>query len=191
MEKIKEFTHKNSKTYKNCSGCIKGFTCPKCRGICIFSKMFLSKYRENQSVRKMLKEKYYKKEFELLRSLKADRSPTGESKANSKSFDNKNDSDSDCESDFEDNLQGEAYKLLEQFHSLSENEKKVILKAHDSKNLFSSSACNAHCRTTKTTQILHLYHHSYTNYKENQGSRQFKKSDSLYYGDGNFVLSKK
>ena len=69
MEYYKESTHNKKKTYNACTKCFQsGYSCPKCKGPCIFTRPFLNQLRESKSLRTQLAHKPYSGIIETLRT---------------------------------------------------------------------------------------------------------------------------
>lgn len=69
MDYQKEQTYNPRKTITDCPQCRTNELCSSCQGPCIFSKIYFKKCKDNKKLRSNLKEKHYKKQFDLLRNL--------------------------------------------------------------------------------------------------------------------------
>ena len=179
MEVIcKENTHKSSKTHKNCDCCVQSYSCKKCRGVCIFSEIFLKKFPESRSIRRMAKERFYPREFELIRSFDA---------VGTLDVPVVFAVEDEDESDEEDEVnRNEIYELLQKFHKLTLEQKKAISKVHGNHlSYFEPWKNTPHVKLNKGNKILSFYQHQ-ANSKDSRdaryGSRQQKVQSNIYYG---------
>ncbi len=78
METEKEGRLRYFKSYDGCASCHEYyFSCRKCKGLCIFSKLFFEKVKTDARLRKNLRSKYYNKEFkEILHNLNSEPNDT-------------------------------------------------------------------------------------------------------------------
>jgi len=111
----------------------KYYFCANCRGFCIFADSFPKKYEKSEIMRKMVKEKYFKKEFGLIRFYLNEVSTSNE--------------DEEVEPH-------QGFELIKKFHTLSKKQKDEVLKLHG--NRFSLSNLHFHCQTNKCTKIKKL-----------------------------------
>ena len=158
----KENSHKDNKTWRKCGLCISSFTCRRCKGLCIFSPAILDKYVESRVIRQMADQKFFKKEYELIKAFAGDL--------------DENDEKEDV------NQRVETFFLLKKFHELNQNQQKVIMKAHG------ADSCRDHyCQTNKSNKILRFYNHS-RNEKSRRSSRQEKNADLITFNEANLCL---
>ncbi len=182
MEIYKENTHKCSKSHKKCASCIQSYSCKKCRGICIFTKAALQKYPESRSFRKMVKERYYKREFEVLRSLEVSFSEPIDPVLY---FDEDYDSDEEEENKVQRN---EVYELLQKFQQLNKEQKSLVFKNHCTFYSYSKPwDITPLLKTNKGNKIVSLHHH-WPNQKDRTSSRQEKIRDSIHYGSNIYLV---
>ena len=150
MEIIKENTHNNNKTFRNCGYCIRSYSCDKCHGQCIFTIDVFKRSTESKQLLKLFNEKYFAQEFELLRS-----------------FDSNDLNNEDILFDSKDRkeirrqlYENESFRLLKSFHNLEEGERKAVLKAHSSPYAVGSGrVVSCHCKVKKGNIIQGVYRH--------------------------------
>lgn len=134
-EGLKEFRHNCSKTFRNGARCMgfKYYSCASCRGLCVFSDLFPKKYEKSETMSKMVQEKYFKKEFGLIRFYLNETSTLNE--------------------DEEEVESKKGFELIKKFHSLSKTQRGEVLKLHV--NSSAPSNLHFHCKT-KSTKITKL-----------------------------------
>jgi len=125
----------------------------------------------------MVKERYYKREFELLRSLEVSSSEPIDSVCYQV---DENDSDDEEEDKA---LRNEVYELLQKFQQLTKEQQTMIGKVHCNALSYSKPwEVTPLMKTNKGNKITNLYHHWPTSREPRYGSRQEKIRTSIHYG---------
>ena len=148
-------------------------TCSQCRGVCVFSDLFFRKYTESRSIRKIAQEKFYKKEFELLRAFTVEKF---ESIIPEYSPEEDEEEEDKCE-------RSQVYKLLEKYRHLSPEQLKIFSKVHSGASSLGKWKGAPLIRTNKGNKILSCYHrhHPYESHYQRYNSRQEKNRDVTFY----------
>jgi len=161
QQQRKEDSHKDNKTFRKCSLCISSSTCGRCKGLCVFSPAIPDKYIKSRAIRQMTGQKFFKKEYELIKAFLN----------NSQSLEEEQQPE-----------RTETYFLLKKFHELDENQQKVVLKTHGA-----DSCRDRYCQTNRSNKVLKFYNHC-RNDKPRRSSRQEKNANLINFNEGNLYL---
>jgi len=147
----------------------------------------LKKFPTSKSFRKMVKERYYKREFELLRSFKV---PSSEPiDLFGERVEEGDESDND-EEDEDQAQMNETYQLLQKFQQLSKQQKTTIGKVHCSDPTYSQPwETTPLLQTNKGNKIVKLFYHCQNQKESKNGSRQEKIREYIHYGSNIYLAN--